>query len=126
MAQRRDRLGRFAGSGGGGKARSSGSISTTTRATTTGARARLNARTMKAEQVGAKGTASYQARSARATMRGRASVMADGGNYRSGAKLLGNVATRNTQRSNQSRAKVKTMERERRSLLRRGSMRGGG
>jgi hypothetical protein len=80
---------------------------------------------MKAEQVGAKGTANYQARSARATMRGRANVMADGGNYRSGAKLLGNVATRNTQRSNQSRAKVKTMERERRSLLRRGSMRGG-
>jgi len=36
------------------------------------------------------------------------------------------VAVTQRGKSNQSRAKIKTMERERRSLLRRGSMRGGG
>jgi hypothetical protein len=51
--------------------------------------------------------------------------LADGGS-RSGAKLLGNVAVTQQGKSGQSRAKVKDMERERRSLLRRGSMRGGG
>ena len=126
MARRykRDSRGRFAATG--GKAPTSGSISAATRTTTSGSRARMNARTTRAEQVGRTGNARYQAQSARATMRGRADIIASGGSgARSGAKMLGEVATRSQQRGNQSRQKAKTMERERRSLLRRGSMRGG-
>lgn len=112
---KRDKLGRFAGSG---------SISTSTRATTTGARARRNAKSMKQEQAGQKERKQYMAKSARSSMRYRAEL-ADSGST-AGAKSLGNSARLYGRKSNQSRQKSKTMERERRSLLRRGSMRGGG
>jgi len=120
MARRykRDAIGRFASKGSGG-------IGSSRRSTSTGADARRGARTVRGEQTGRTGRARYQAGSARAALRGRAASIADGGS-KSGAKLLGNVAVTQRGKSNQSRAKVKTMERERRSLLRRGSMRGGG
>jgi hypothetical protein len=118
MAQRRDSKGRFAGSG--GKAPTSGSISTATRATTTGARARRNAASMKQEQSGAKNFASERSRASRNVSKFAKQESGEA------AKFLHTSARGYTRQAAATRKKGKAMERERRSLLRRGSMRGGG
>lgn len=106
MAIRRDSKGRFAGGGGGGGGRFQ-SISGVGRATSTGSRARRSAATAKQEISGNKSRAQGDARYARTT-------------------TVGSVGRMKTRSSNQAKQRARSIERERRSLLRRGSMRGGG
>ncbi len=111
MAQRRDQKGRFAGSG---------STAARGRATTTGARARRSTQTLKQEQSGAKDFGRSRSRAARNTSK---FAKQESG---SDAQLLQSSARGYTRQAAATRKKGKAMERERRSLLRRGSMRGGG
>jgi len=110
MAQRRDSRGRFAGSG---------AIASRGRATSTGARARRSAQTIKHEQSGAKNFASERGRASRNISKYAKQESGDA------AKFLHTSARGYTRQAASTRKKGKTMERERRSLLRRGSMRGG-
>jgi hypothetical protein len=107
MAQRRDSKGRFAGSGAVGSSR---------RTTSMGLSARRNAATLKQEQAGNKERQQFKTRDAR-TQQTRAAM---------GQARGGSAGRLSTKQAAASRKKGATMERERRSLLRRGSMRGGG
>jgi hypothetical protein len=112
MAQRRDSKGRFAGSG---------STAARGRATTTGARARRSTQTLKQEQSGAKDFGAQRSRQSRISSR-----YASQNPGTSDAAYLTTAARGYTRQAAATRKKGKAMERERRSLLRRGSMRGGG
>ena len=119
---RRDSRGRFAGGGGGGGsgrgATRMGSIAGVTRSTSTGRRARLSAGTAKAEAAGAK------QRSRRDMADSNRRVL--GVRYASAPDAsLRTVSRERRRESNQGRQLVKAIGRERRSLLRRGSRRGG-
>lgn len=113
MPIRRDSRGRFASGSGGG-----GAIAAVTRGSSTGSRARRAATTVRAEQKGKKDTVQRDKR------------VASGGygpDYGGVRRRVASPAAgrRATQDVSAGRKKLKTMERERRSLLRRGSMRGG-
>jgi hypothetical protein len=99
MAPRRDSKGRFSSG--------SGAIGSSRRNTSSGADARRSARTLKSEQSGNKARAQGDARYGRTT-------------------TVSSVASSKTRSANQAKQRGKTMERERRSLVRRGAMRGGG
>lgn len=109
MARRykRDSKGRFAGSG---------AIGSSRRSTSTGADARRSTQTLKGEQASNKERQQFKTRDARTQQTRGTQGQARGG---SSARL-------STKQAAASRKKGKLMERERRSLLRRGSMRGGG
>lgn len=109
MAQRRDSKGRFAGSG---------AVAAATRSTSTGARARRAATTVKAEQKGKSERVRSDQRSALASY----GPSFGGVRRRAAAPAVGRRAAQDV---SSGRKKIKTMERERRSLLRRGAMRGG-
>jgi hypothetical protein len=112
MARRykRDKRGRFAGGG---------AIAAVTRSTSMGSHARRAATTVKAEKAGAKTRAQRDSRAA------ASSYGPSFGGVRVRA-VMPSVANRSQRDAAAGRKKTKTMERERRSLLRRGSMRGGG
>lgn len=99
MAQGRDSRGRFASG--------SGAIGAATRSTSTGAHALRSARTVKAEVAGNKTRTQRDARAAASTSRRR------------GAPT---VAASYGRQANLGKMKGKTMERERKSLLRRSSI----
>jgi hypothetical protein len=119
MAQRRDRLGRFAGSGGGGKARTSGTFRTGSRAAGRGKDARSDASLMRTLKGGEKEAGTSLARNAR--IAGKSRTTATG----SDAKLIGRSERSFGQRANQSKVRQGRMERERQSFARKGARRGG-
>lgn len=111
MAQRRDSKGRFAGSG---------ATSSRRRATSSGADARRSVQSMKSEQAGNKDYGKQRARQSRISKR-----YAGENPGTSDAKYLTTAARGYQRQASGARKKGAAMERERRSLLRRGAMRGG-
>ena len=108
---KRDRNGRFAGSG---------TFRAGSRAADKGKDARSNASLMKTLKDGEKKGGAMDSRNARSASKSRASSSG------TEANLIGRAERSFKQRANQSKIKQRKMERERKSFARKGAMRGGG